>query len=108
VKVWRAVGVSDVTDLPDSTEGVDGLVIEAKPPKDATRPGGNAARFDWSILAEWQPCFDWILAGGLTPDNVAEAVRIGHPPAVDVSSGVERLPGVKSPDLIRAFVAAAR
>lgn len=106
--VWRAVGVSDAAELPCSTDGVDALLIEAKPPKDATRPGGNAVAFDWSILAGWNPGFDWLLAGGLTPENVAEAVRIGHPPAVDVSSGVESAPGVKNPALIRAFVAAAR
>ena len=106
--VWRAVGVSDAAELPSSTEGADALLIEAKPPKDATRPGGNAAAFDWSILAGWKPGFDWQLAGGLTPENVADAVRIGHPPTVDVSSGVESAPGVKDPARIRAFAAAAR
>ena len=87
---------------------MDALLIEAKPPKDATRPGGNAAAFDWTILAGWTPGFDWLLAGGLDPDNVAEAVRIGHPPGVDVSSGVESAPGVKDPARIRAFITAAR
>ena len=106
--VWRAMGVSDAAELPRTTDGADALLIEAKPPKDATRPGGNAITFDWSILAGWHPGFDWLLAGGLTPDNVAEAVRIGHPPAVDVSSGVESSPGVKDPARIRAFIAATR
>jgi phosphoribosylanthranilate isomerase len=106
--VWRAVGVSDAAELPRDAGGVDALVIEAKPPKDATRPGGNAASFDWAILAGWNPGFDWVLAGGLTPENVADAVRIGHPPVVDVSSGVESAPGVKDPARIRAFTAAAR
>ena len=106
--VWRAVGVSTAADLPTDAGGVDALLIEAKPPKDATRPGGNAAAFDWTILAGWTPGFDWLLAGGLDPDNVAEAVRIGHPPGVDVSSGVESAPGVKDPARIRAFITAAR
>jgi phosphoribosylanthranilate isomerase len=106
--VWRALGVSDAAELPASAEGADALLIEAKPPKGATRPGGNAVTFDWSILAGWKPGFDWLLAGGLTPGNVGEAIRIGHPPVVDVSSGVERAPGVKDPALIRAFAAAAR
>jgi len=106
--VWRAVGVSSVDDLPRSTDGVDGLVIEAKPPQDATRPGGNAVSFDWSILADWTPGYDWVLAGGLNPDNVAEAVQRTHPPVVDVSSGVESAPGVKDPARIRAFITHAR
>ena len=108
VAVWRAVGVSSEADLPKDVGGVDALLIESKPPKDATRPGGNALAFDWSILAGWKPGFDWLLAGGLNPDNVADAVRIGDPPAVDVSSGVESSPGVKDPARIRAFIRAAR
>jgi phosphoribosylanthranilate isomerase len=106
--VWRALGVSAAADLPVSADGVDALLIEAKPPKDSTRPGGNAVAFDWTILRDWQPGFDWILAGGLHPDNVAEAVRISAPPVVDVSSGVESAPGVKDPARIRAFIQAAK
>ena len=106
--VWRAMGVSAAADLPISADGVDALLIEAKPPKDATRPGGNALAFDWSILHGWTPGFDWILAGGLHPDNVAEAIRISAAPMVDVSSGVESAPGVKDPARIRAFIKAAR
>ena len=106
--VWRAVGVSSAADLPIATEGADALLIEAKPPKDATRPGGNAVSFDWDILANWTPGYDWVLAGGLNPDNVAEAVRRTHPPVVDVSSGVESAPGVKDPARIRDFIARAR
>jgi phosphoribosylanthranilate isomerase len=105
--VWQAVGVSDVDDLPADADGVDALLIDAKPPAGATRPGGNAGRFDWGLLADWKPTFDWLLAGGLTPDNVAEAIRVTGAAAVDVSSGVESAPGVKDPALIAAFARAA-
>lgn len=106
--VWCAVGVAEAADLPAEAHGVDGFVIEAKPPEGANRPGGNAATFDWSILRGWRAPLPWMLAGGLTPTNVADAIRATGAPAVDVSSGVERERGKKDPDLIRAFVAAAR
>jgi phosphoribosylanthranilate isomerase len=106
--VWRAVGVAEAADLPGAAGGVDGFVIEAKPPEGANRPGGNAATFDWSILRGWQAPLPWMLAGGLTAGNVADAIRATGASAVDVSSGVERARGEKDPALIRAFVAAAR
>jgi phosphoribosylanthranilate isomerase len=106
--VWRAVGVGSRADLPATAAGADRLVIEAKPPEGATRPGGNAASFDWSILAGWKPPAPWVLAGGLTPDNVAAAIAATGAPMVDVSSGVESQPGRKDPALIRDFVANAR
>lgn len=106
--VWRAVGVSGGADLPRRAEGADALLIEAKAPEGANRPGGNAARFDWSIVAGWRAPAQWLLAGGLDPGNVARAIAESGASAVDVSSGVERAPGVKDPDLIRAFIAAAR
>jgi phosphoribosylanthranilate isomerase len=106
--VWRAVGVSARTDLPHDAGGADRLLIEAKAPAAASRPGGNAVAFDWSLLSGWTAPCPWVLAGGLTPDNVAAAIRATGAPAVDVSSGVERAPGVKDPALIRAFIAAAR
>jgi phosphoribosylanthranilate isomerase len=106
--VWHALGVSSATDLPTTASGADRLVVEAKPPRDATRPGGNAAQFDWSLLAGWRAPAPWILAGGLTPDNVARAIRITGASAVDVSSGVESAPGVKDPALIRTFITNAR
>lgn len=109
--VMKAVGVADASDLVqiDTYSGVaDQLLIDAKPPKGADLPGGNGLSFDWQLLAGrkyWQ-C-PWMLAGGLTPDNVAEAVRRTGAKQVDVSSGVEAAPGVKDADLIRAFVTAA-
>lgn len=106
--VWQAIGVGTAVDLPSAAPGSDRLLIEAKPPRGATRPGGNAATFDWTILNGWAPPVPWMLGGGLTPGNVADAIRISGAAAVDVSSGVERLPGVKDPRLIRTFVAAAR
>ncbi|MCX7376111.1 MAG: phosphoribosylanthranilate isomerase [Alphaproteobacteria bacterium] len=106
--VWRAVGVSAATDLPRDPGGVDGFVIEAKAPPGATRPGGNAVTFDWSILAGWHAPAPWLLAGGLGPDNVAEAIRATGATAVDVASGVERQKGIKDPALVAAFARAAR
>ena len=106
--VWRAVGVASEADLPAEAGDADMLVIEAKPPAGATRPGGNAATFDWSILAGWRAPVPWVLAGGLTPENVAAAIEATGATMVDVSSGVEREPGRKDPALISAFVANAR
>jgi len=104
VAAWAAVGVATVSDLPTAAPGVDGLLVEAKTPPGAVLPGGNARVFDWSVLHGWTAPAPWMLAGGLTPENVAEAVRISGAPAVDVSSGVERSRGVKDPELIRAFL----
>jgi phosphoribosylanthranilate isomerase len=108
VPVWRAVGVGSASDLPVAADGVDALLVEAKPPEGATRPGGNATRFDWELLSGWIAPAPWVLAGGLDPSNVAEAIRVSGAQTVDVSSGVERAKGVKDLALIRAFIAAAR
>ena len=108
VPVWRGVGIRTAEDLPETADGADALLIESKAAPDATRPGGNASRFDWGLLAGWRPGFDWMLAGGLTPANVGEAIRVTDAPAYDVSSGVESAPGVKDPALIRAFIQAVR
>jgi phosphoribosylanthranilate isomerase len=108
VSVWRAVGVAARADLPLDADGADRLLIDTKAPANASRPGGNAVAFDWSLLAGWTAPCPWLLAGGLTPENVATAIRTTGAPAVDVSSGVERAPGVKDAALIRAFIAAAR
>ncbi|HVY16901.1 MAG TPA: phosphoribosylanthranilate isomerase [Rhodopila sp.] len=106
--IWRAVGVSAPSDLPAMEDRADRLLIEAKPPKDATRPGGNSMTFEWRITNDWKAPVPWILAGGLTPANVAEAIALSGAPAVDVSSGVEASKGVKDPALIRAFIKAAK
>ena len=106
--VWRQLGVTTAADFPAPDEYADGYIVEAKPPQGATRPGGNAVQADWNLLSQLRPAKPWLLAGGLRPDNVAEALRITGAPGVDVSSGVETAPGKKSPDLIRQFIAAAR
>jgi len=106
--IWRAFGVETATDLPRDAGGADALVLEPKPPRNATRPGGNATSFDWSLLRGWASPAPWILAGGLTPDNVAQAIHATGATAVDVSSGVERMRGVKEPALIRTFIAKVR
>ena len=110
-QIMKAVGVSETVDLArtaDFAAACDWLLLDAKPPKDATRPGGNGQAFDWSILDGFAPAKPWLLSGGLTPANVAEAVARTGAPGVDVSSGVESAPGVKDAAAIRAFVAAVR
>ena len=106
--VWLPVGVASRADLPGLIAGVDALLVEAKPPEGATRPGGNAVRFDWTILSGWQAPMPWLLAGGLDAGNVAAAIRATGATAVDVSSGVEREKGVKDPALVADFIRAAR
>jgi len=109
--VIKAVGIRDAADLEAArayAEIADWLLFDAKPPVGADRPGGHGVAFDWTLLAglKW-PC-PWMLAGGLTPDNVAEALRLSGARAVDVSSGVESAPGVKDAAKIEAFLRAAR
>lgn len=87
---------------------VEHLMFDARPPEGSDLPGGVGARFDWTLLADRAFRRPWFVAGGLTPGNVAEAIRISGAPMVDVSSGVETSPGVKDPDLIAAFLEAAR
>ena len=106
--IWRPVGVAAAADLPRTSADVERLVLEAKPPANATRPGGNAALFDWSLLRGWKAPLPWILAGGLHADNVTEAIETTGASAVDVSSGVESRPGVKDPALIHAFISQVR
>jgi len=108
--VMKAVGVSgpeDLANLGAMFVVADQILIDAKPPKGADLPGGNGATFDWTLLAGRRWPKPWMLAGGLTAGNVAEAVRITDARQVDVSSGVESAPGVKDHALIRSFVAAA-
>ena len=86
----------------------DRLLFDARAPREATRPGGLGKSFDWRLLEGIDPGVPFMLSGGLDAGNVAEALRITNARAVDVSSGVERAPGEKDPDKIRAFVRAAR
>jgi phosphoribosylanthranilate isomerase len=86
----------------------DRLIFDARAPQDATRPGGLGKPFDWMLLQGANPGVPFMLSGGLNASNVAEAIRITGAPGVDVSSGVERAPGEKDPDKIRAFIHAAR
>ena len=108
--VMKAVGVADAADLAglDAHGRVaDQLLVDAKPPRGADLPGGNGLAFDWRLLAGRRWPVPWMLAGGLTPDNLAEAVRLTGARQVDVSSGIERDRGVKDAGLIAAFGAAA-
>jgi phosphoribosylanthranilate isomerase len=108
--VMKAVGVADEGDLAavlDYSLVADQILIDAKPPKGAVLPGGNGLSFDWRLVAQRRWLRPWMLAGGLTPDNVAEAIRLTNARQVDVSSGVESAPGVKDQARIAAFVAAA-
>ena len=106
----KAIGVAGADDLPKLVEYgsiADMLLVDAKPPKDAVLPGGNGLTFDWRLIAGRRWPVPWMLAGGLTAENVAEAITLTGATQVDVSSGVESAPGVKDPAMIRDFVAAA-
>lgn len=109
--VMKAVGVAEAADLDRVAEYedvADQILIDAKAPKGATLPGGNGIAFDWRLIANRQWKKPWMLAGGLTPFNVAEAVRLTGARQVDVSSGVESAPGVKDAGRVRAFITAAK
>lgn len=111
VPIIKAVGVRDANDLmalESYAEVSDQLLVDAKPPKDAALPGGNGLSFDWRLIADRQWPVPWMLAGGLTAQNVGEAIRLTGAQQVDVSSGVESAPGVKDSALIEGFIAAAR
>lgn len=108
--VWKALSVASETDVARAgtyAGAADFILFDAKTPK-GTLPGGMGLSFDWSLVANWKGPMAWGLAGGLTPDNVAEAVRQTGAPLVDTSSGVESAPGVKDSDRIAAFCAAVR
>ena len=109
--VWKALGVSEAADLERAkayAPYVDGFVFDAKPPKDADRPGGLGVSWDYSLLADFEPARPWLLAGGLSIETVAAAIAQSGAPGVDVVSGVESAPGVKDLDAIGAFIAAVK
>jgi phosphoribosylanthranilate isomerase len=111
IQTIKAIGVEGAEDLARASayaDTADWLLIDAKPPKGAILPGGNGVAFDWSLARAFTPSKPWLLSGGLTADNVAEAIALSGARAVDVSSGVESAPGVKDVGKVTAFVQAAR
>lgn len=111
VEVWKALPVKDGAALDQAARyrgAADRVLLDAPAPApDSPLPGGNGAAFDWRLLAGWQAPLPWGLAGGLTPANVGEAIRLTGTTLVDTSSGVERSPGIKDVDKIAAFCKAA-
>jgi len=108
--VWKALSVACADDVARASAyagAADLILFDAKTPK-GTLPGGMGLSFDWNLVAHWKGPLAWGLAGGLTPDNVADAARLTGAPLVDTSSGVESAPGVKNVDRIAAFCKAAR
>ena len=99
---------ADLAPLAGYAAVADRILFDARAPKEATRPGGLGAVFDWHLLEKLDLQLPFMVSGGLHVDNVAEAVRVTRAGGVDVSSGVERSPGVKDPEMIRAFIRAAR
>jgi phosphoribosylanthranilate isomerase len=109
--VMKAIAVEtpvDLASLPGYAAVADRILFDARAPKDATRPGGLGTAFDWHVLESLDLKLPFMVSGGLHAGNVAEAVRVSRAGGVDVSSGVERTPGVKDPEMIRAFIRAAR
>jgi phosphoribosylanthranilate isomerase len=111
LQVMKAIAVesaADLASLPGYAAVADRILFDARAPKDATRPGGLGAVFDWHVLEHLDLKLPFMVSGGLNAQNVAEAVRITRAGGVDVSSGVERAPGIKDPEMIRAFIRTAR
>ncbi len=109
--VMKALPVETAADLavlPGYAAVADRILFDARPPKDATRPGGLGAPFDWHLLENLDLALPYMVSGGLHPGNVAEALRVTRAGGVDVSSGVESAPGVKDTELIKAFIRASR
>lgn len=109
--IMKALGIATAQDLREIdryAEICDQLLIDAKPAPGAKLPGGNGLAFDWQLLENHTWKIPWMLAGGLTPDNVAQAVRVTQARQIDVSSGVESAPGTKDMEKMRNFVAQAR
>ena len=108
IKVIGVKSKNDLVPVPGYAAVADRIMFDARAPKDATRPGGLGVPFDWHVLDGIAGDHSFLLSGGLNAENVADAIRIAQPGGVDVSSGVESAPGVKEPDMIRAFIHAAR
>lgn len=111
IPILKAVGIGSPEDLPllsDYEEVCDRLLLDAKAPKNSELPGGRGVAFNWDVLTGLDQDVTFMLSGGLTPDNVGEALTKVRPSGIDVSSGVERAPGVKDAALIAAFISAAR
>ncbi len=109
--VMKALAISTADDLNRIApfKGIaDRFLFDAKPPAGSQLPGGNGVSFDWTLLSKLPAGLDYLLSGGINSENVAEALRMTNPPGLDISSGVERTPGVKDPALIAAFFAAVR
>ena len=108
IKACPIGSAEDVAHVATYAECADRILLDAKPPKGADRPGGLGDTFDWALLKALDPSLGFMLSGGLTPDTVGAAIKAVHPMGVDVSSGVEKAPGVKDAGLIRAFIEKAR
>src|SRR6476660_4369556 len=111
LQVMKALAVetaADLASLPLYAAVADRILFDARAPKEATRPGGLGAVFDWHVLENLDLELPFMVSGGLNADNVAEAVRATRAGGVDVASGVERAPGIKDPEMIRNFIRAAR
>ncbi|HJO70039.1 MAG TPA: phosphoribosylanthranilate isomerase [Rhodospirillales bacterium] len=108
IKVIDVASALDLTRAHTYEDVADRILFDARAPAGADRPGGNAQPFDWGLLAGRTWRLPWLLAGGLTAESLAEAVRVTGAGALDVSSGVEDRPGVKNPEKIRDFLAAAQ
>jgi phosphoribosylanthranilate isomerase len=110
LQVMKAMPVetpADLASLPGYAAVADRILFDARAPKEATRPGGLGAVFDWHVLENLDLKLPFMVSGGLNAENVAEAIRVTRAGGVDVSSGVERTPGVKDPEMIREFIRAA-
>jgi phosphoribosylanthranilate isomerase len=108
LKVCSIGTAEDVAAVASFADCADRILLDAKAPNGATRPGGLGAPFDWTLLKALDPELAFMLSGGLTPETVAAAIKATRPMGVDVSSGVETTPGVKDAALIRAFITNAR
>jgi phosphoribosylanthranilate isomerase len=108
MKVLAVQTPADLLSLPGYAAVADRILFDARAAKEATRPGGLGAVFDWRVLENLDLKLPFMVSGGLNAGNVAEAVRVTRAAGVDISSGVERTPGIKDPEMIRAFIRAAR